>query len=139
MTADERIKAIAEFGFTQRQRASGAVMRHAGCASRAQYASFAGIANAARSANALSTSSSKRGYAVACDCVTTARGSSRPITSRSIAPLANLRVATVGRCPRPRGGASHEPRCGARQPQSRLAHDRAEKDAYVARQTASGA
>ena len=70
MTADERFQAIAEFGFTERQaRFLALVMRHAGVCVPRQYASFAGIPNGGRKCNAFFDTLSRRGYAVASDCV----------------------------------------------------------------------
>ena len=44
MTAEDRVRAIAEFGFTQRQaRFLVMVMRHAGVCLLRQYSAFAGI------------------------------------------------------------------------------------------------
>jgi hypothetical protein len=45
MTAEDRVKAVAEFGFTERQaRFLVLVMRHAGICVPRQYAAFAGTA-----------------------------------------------------------------------------------------------
>src|SRR5712691_8710590 len=44
MTAEERVSAVAEFGFTQRQaRFLAVVMRHAGVCLLRQYSAFAGV------------------------------------------------------------------------------------------------
>jgi hypothetical protein len=70
MTAEDRIKAIAEFGFTERQaRFLVLVMRHAGVCVPRQYATFAAIANGGEKCNALFEKLIRRGYAVACGCV----------------------------------------------------------------------
>jgi hypothetical protein len=70
MTAEDRIKAIAEFGFTERQaRFLVLVMRHAGVCVPRQYATFAGIANGGKKCNALFEKLVNRGLAVVCGCV----------------------------------------------------------------------
>ena len=49
MTAEDRVKTVADFGFTERQaRFLVLVMRHAGICVPRQYAAFAGTALAAR-------------------------------------------------------------------------------------------
>lgn len=70
MTAEERVKAIAAFGFTERQaRFLVTVMRCAGICVPRQYATFAGIANGGQKANAFFDKLIRRGFASACDCV----------------------------------------------------------------------
>ncbi len=70
MTSDERLSAVARFGFTERQaRFLVLVMRHAGVCVRRQYAAFAGVANGGRKTNAFFDNLERDGYAVGCDCV----------------------------------------------------------------------
>jgi hypothetical protein len=69
MTAEDRVKAIADFGFTERQaRFLATVMLHAGVCVPRQYAAFAGTAyghNVTRFFDKLV----ERGYATASDCL----------------------------------------------------------------------
>src|ERR1700732_3599510 len=68
MTAGDRVKAVANFGFTERQaRFLVLVMRHAGICVPRQYAESAGTAYGRR-ANALFDSLVERGYATICGC-----------------------------------------------------------------------
>ena len=70
MTTDERVRAVADFGFTERQaRFLVLVMRHAGVCVPRQYASFAGIANGSKKCNAFFDKLLRRGQAVASDCL----------------------------------------------------------------------
>jgi hypothetical protein len=70
LTNDQRVTAIAEFGFSERQaRFLELVMRHAGVCVPRQYARFAGIANGGKKCNAFFDQLIRRGYAVGCDCV----------------------------------------------------------------------
>lgn len=70
MTAQERVHAVADYGFTERQaRFLVLVMRHAGLCVKRQYAAFAGIANGGERCNAFFEKLVRRGYAVASDCV----------------------------------------------------------------------
>jgi hypothetical protein len=70
MTHDERIRAVVDCGFTERQaRFVVLVMRHAGVCIPRQYASFAGIANGGRRCNAFFDKLVKRGYAREIRCV----------------------------------------------------------------------
>ncbi|HYU80784.1 MAG TPA: hypothetical protein VEK56_17470 [Vicinamibacterales bacterium] len=58
MTGTERVQAVVEYGFTERQaRFLVLVMRHAGLCVKRQYAAFAGMPTAATSATRFSTSS----------------------------------------------------------------------------------
>ena len=69
MTTDERVQAVAEFGFTERQaRFLVLVMRHAGVCVPRQYARFAGVAYGAK-CNAFFDKLVRRGYARANDCI----------------------------------------------------------------------
>jgi hypothetical protein len=69
MTTEDRVKAVAEFGFTERQaRFLVLVMRHAGICVPRQYAAFAGTAYG-RHVNALFDRLVERGYATICGCV----------------------------------------------------------------------
>lgn len=67
---DERVRAIADMGFTERQACFLVlVMRHAGVCIPRQYASFAGIANGGRKCNAFFARLVRRGLAAAIPCV----------------------------------------------------------------------
>jgi hypothetical protein len=69
MTAEDRVKTVANFGFTERQaRFLVLVMRHAGICVPRQYAAFAGTAYGRR-VNALFDSLGERGYATICGCL----------------------------------------------------------------------
>src|SRR5580693_5969828 len=69
MTAEDRVKTIADFGFTDRQaRFLVMVMRHAGICVPRQYAAFAGTAYGRR-VNALFDGLVERGYATICGCL----------------------------------------------------------------------
>jgi hypothetical protein len=68
-TAEDRVKTVAEFGFTDRQaRFLVMVMRHAGICVPRQYAAFAGTAYGRR-VNALFDQLVERQYATICGCV----------------------------------------------------------------------
>jgi hypothetical protein len=70
MTQDERIRAIVDCGFTERQaRFLVLVMRHSGVCIPRQYAGFAGIANGGRRCNAFFDKLVKRRYAHEIRCV----------------------------------------------------------------------
>ena len=70
MTHEERVQAVIDFGFTERQaRFVVLVMRHAGVCVPRQYASFSGIANGGRRCNAFFEKLIRRGYANEIDCV----------------------------------------------------------------------
>ena len=69
MTTHDRIQAVVEFGFTERQaRFLVLVMRHAGVCVPRQYARFAGVAYGAK-CNAFFDKLVRRGYARANDCI----------------------------------------------------------------------
>jgi hypothetical protein len=69
MTTQDRIQAVAEFGFTERQaRFLALVMRHAGVCVPRQYARFAGVAYGAK-CNAFFDKLVRRGYARANGCI----------------------------------------------------------------------
>jgi hypothetical protein len=69
MTAEDRVKTVANFGFTERQaRFLVLVMRHAGICVPRQYAAFAGTAYGRR-VNALFDCLVERRYATICGCV----------------------------------------------------------------------
>lgn len=69
-TQDERFRAIAEMGFTERQaHFLVLVLRHAGVCIPRQYASCAGIANGGRKCNAFFARLVRRGLAAAIPCV----------------------------------------------------------------------
>jgi hypothetical protein len=69
MTTAERVQAVVEFGFTERQaRFLALVMRHAGVCVPRQYARFAGVAYGAK-CNAFFDKLVRRGYARASDCI----------------------------------------------------------------------
>ncbi len=70
MTTQERVHAVADYGFTERQaRFLVLVMRHAGLCVRRQYAAFAGIAPGGEKCNAFFDKLVRRGYAVSSDCI----------------------------------------------------------------------
>jgi hypothetical protein len=70
MTPEERIRAVVDCDFTERQsRFLVLVMRHAGVCIPRQYASFAGIANGGRRCNAFFDKLVKRGHAHEIRCV----------------------------------------------------------------------
>jgi hypothetical protein len=70
LTATERVQAVADYGFTERQaRFLVLVMRHAGLCVKRQYAAFAGIANGGDKCNAFFDKLVNRGYAVTADCI----------------------------------------------------------------------
>lgn len=101
MTQEERIRAVIDCGFTERQaRFLVLVMRHGGVCIPRQYASFAGIANVAGDATSSSTTWSSDGTPTRSGVCTTARGSITSITSRSISSSRKDRAATAGRCRR---------------------------------------
>jgi hypothetical protein len=69
MTSEDRVKAIADFGFTERQaRFLVLVMRHAGVCVPRQYATFADIANGGEKTNAFFDKLIKSGHVVGCEC-----------------------------------------------------------------------
>jgi hypothetical protein len=70
MTQEERIRAVIDCGFTERQaRFLVLVMRHGGVCIPRQYASFAGIANGGRRCNAFFDKLVRRSYAHEIRCV----------------------------------------------------------------------
>jgi hypothetical protein len=70
MTTAERVQAVVDYGFTERQaRFLVLVMRHAGLCVKRQYAQFAGIANGGEKCNAFFEKLLRRGFAVASDCI----------------------------------------------------------------------
>lgn len=70
MTTAERVQAVGDYGFTERQaRFLVLVMRHAGLCVKRQYAGFAGIANGGEKCNAFFEKIVRRGFAIASDCV----------------------------------------------------------------------
>ena len=70
MTDAERVRAVVDYGFTERQaRFLVLVMRHAGLCVKRQYAAFAGIANGGEKCNAFFDKLMKRGFAVTADCI----------------------------------------------------------------------
>ena len=70
MTHEERVQAVIDFGFTERQaRFLVLVLRHAGVCVPRQYASFSGIANGGRRCNAFFDKLVRRGYANENGCV----------------------------------------------------------------------
>jgi hypothetical protein len=70
MTTAERVQAVADYGFTERQaRFLVLVMRHAGLCVKRQYAAFAGIANGGEKCNAFFGRLVRRGFVVASDCI----------------------------------------------------------------------
>lgn len=70
MTREERIQAVIDFGFTERQaRFLGLVVRHAGVCVPRQYASLAGVPHGGRRCNAFFAKLVRRGYASEIRCV----------------------------------------------------------------------
>jgi hypothetical protein len=70
MTNQERVQALAEYGFTERQaRFLLLVMRHSGLCVKRQYAAFAGIKPGGEKCNAFFAKLVRRGYAVTADCI----------------------------------------------------------------------
>jgi hypothetical protein len=70
LTADERVKAVVDFGFTERQsRFLVLVMRHAGVCVPRQYARFAGVAHGGAKCNAFFEKLVRRGCAVGSHCI----------------------------------------------------------------------
>ena len=70
MTHEDRVQAVIDFGFTERQaRFLVLVMRHAGVCVPRQYAGFSGIANGGRRCNAFFERLIRRGYANDIGCV----------------------------------------------------------------------
>jgi hypothetical protein len=70
LTTAERVQAVVDYGFTERQaRFLVLVMRHAGLCVKRQYADFAGIANGGEKCNAFFDKLVRRGYALATDCI----------------------------------------------------------------------
>ena len=70
MTDTERVQAVVDHGFTERQaRFLVLVMRHAGLCVKRQYAAFAGIANGGDKCNAFFDKLVRRGFAVTADCI----------------------------------------------------------------------
>jgi hypothetical protein len=70
MTTAERVQAIVDYGFTERQaRFLVLVMRHSGLCIKRQYGAFAGVARGGAKCNAFFERLVRRGYAVAADCV----------------------------------------------------------------------
>jgi hypothetical protein len=66
----DRVEAIADYGFTDRQaRFLVLVMRHSGLCVKRQYAAFAGIKPGGEKCNAFFEKLIRRGYAVASDCI----------------------------------------------------------------------
>jgi len=70
MTDTERVQAVVDHGFTERQaRFLVLVMRHAGLCVKRQYAAFAGIANGGEKCNAFFDKLVRRGFAVTAHCI----------------------------------------------------------------------
>jgi hypothetical protein len=70
VTTEERVQAVADYGFTHRQaRFLVLVMRHSGLCVKRQYAAFAGIKPGGEKCNAFFERLVRRGYAVSSDCV----------------------------------------------------------------------
>ena len=64
MTSRERVQAVADYGFTERQaRFLVLVMRHAGLCIKRQYGAFAGVARGSQKCNAFFDKLVSRGYA----------------------------------------------------------------------------
>jgi hypothetical protein len=70
MTTTERVQAVADYGFTERQaQFLVLVMRHAGLCLKRQYATSAGIANGGDKCNTFFEKLVRRGFAVASNCI----------------------------------------------------------------------
>lgn len=70
MTATERVHAVVDYGFTEREaRFLVLVMRHSGLCIKRQYAAYAGIANGGDRCNALFAKLVRRGFATVADCI----------------------------------------------------------------------
>jgi len=70
LTTEDRVTAIADFGFSERQaRFLEVVLRHAGVCVPRQYASFAGIAHGGDKCHAFFDKLIRRKCAVPCDCI----------------------------------------------------------------------
>jgi hypothetical protein len=70
VTTQERVEAIADYGFTERQaRFLVLVMRHSGLCVKRHYATFAGIKPGGEKCNAFFDKLVRRGYAVVSDCI----------------------------------------------------------------------
>jgi hypothetical protein len=70
MTNSERVQAIADYGFTERQaRFLVLVMRHSGLCIKRQYGTFAGVARGGQKCKAFFDKLVRRGYVIASDCV----------------------------------------------------------------------
>ena len=96
MTSEERVHAIMDFRFTERQaRFLALVMRHAGVCVPRQYARFAGIAHGGGKCNAFFARLVRRGYAVESDCVHNRARLYRLHPERSAAPGSLVSVALL--------------------------------------------
>jgi len=70
LTTAERVQAVVDHGFTERQaRFLVLVMRHSGLCVKRQYAAFAEIANGGEKCNAFFAKLVHRGYAGATSCI----------------------------------------------------------------------
>jgi hypothetical protein len=70
LTAAERVQAVVDYGFTEREaRFLVLVMRHSGLCVKRQYADFASIANGGDRCNALFTKLVRRGFATGVECI----------------------------------------------------------------------
>jgi len=70
MTNEERVQAIADYGFTNRQaRFLRLVMQHSGLCIKRQYASFMDVPPGGAQCNGFFDKLVRRGYAVAADCI----------------------------------------------------------------------
>ena len=70
MTAQDRVQAVVDYGFTERQaRFLVLVMRHSGLCVKRQYAAFAGIANGGEKCNAFFAKLVRRGFAMETACI----------------------------------------------------------------------
>lgn len=70
MTALERVQAVVDYGFSERQaRFLVLVVRHSGLCVKRQYAAFAGIANGGEKCNAFFRKLVRRGFAMPTACV----------------------------------------------------------------------
>ena len=102
MKLEDRIEAIAEFGFTERQaRFLDLVMVFGGLCVPRQYATFAGTAYG-RTVSRFFDKLVRRGYATVCDCLHN-RAELYHVRHRALYRAIDQRTADIGgRCPRGR-------------------------------------
>lgn len=98
MQFEDRVKAVADFGFTERQaRFLMTVMLHSGVCLLRQYTAFSGIVHGEKTKR-FSPSSSGFGRGLPTRVGTTAEASTRCITRRCIEPSARPTAGIADRC-----------------------------------------